>query len=57
MRRCAFHESHRRDERVEHTRILANARRATQTLVQHVRILARQIVRMRDAEQAKVLGE
>ena len=57
MRRRAFHEAHGRDERVEHAGILSDAAGATQGVEETIGILARQIVRMRDADRSQILRE
>jgi phage major head subunit gpT-like protein len=53
----AFHEAHRGNERVQDAWILADAGRATQPLIERVRIFARQIVRMCDADDPKILSK
>jgi hypothetical protein len=57
MRRRAFHEAHRRNERVEHAWILSNTCCATELLVEAIRILARKIVRVLDPDRPQIPGE
>jgi hypothetical protein len=57
VRGRALHEANGRDERVEHARVLTNARRAAECVVHRIRISAWEIVRMRDADEPQIGGE
>src|SRR5277367_214296 len=56
MRRTAFDKADHGDKRIEHTRIVAQARDTIETIVQGVGIFALELCRLADADQAQVCG-